>query len=275
MKTIEPNQASINKVLPVLNGARVMAIIVAVLTTFLFISPLVILLTKLSPSSLSLAFKAPGAFGPAVISLGSAAVAIMTVIVIGTPLAWAMAKGSLPARRLFEVALMLPLLTPPLVIGLLLVFMIGPLSFVGQLLAKVHLSATNTFLALVIAEVYECAPYYILGAVAAFSAVDNNIEQAATLLGEKPLGVALHISLPLAAPGLASALSMGWARAVGAFGAVIIIAYHPYGLPMQIWTTLQETGLSSALPFALILLLVALPLPIAAYAWGSRAASKF
>jgi molybdate/tungstate transport system permease protein len=58
---------------------------------------------------------------------------------------------------------------------------------------------------------------------------------------------------------------------MGAFGAVIIIAYHPYGLPLQIFNTLQETGLASALPYALILLVVALPLPLAAFTWSARA----
>jgi molybdate/tungstate transport system permease protein len=61
---------------------------------------------------------------------------------------------------------------------------------------------------------------------------------------------------------------------MGAFGAVVVIAYHPYGLPMQIWTTLQLTGLNSALPFALVLLVVALPLPLAAYIWSARAQSR-
>lgn len=269
------NKTLRTRIQPVLTVSRLSGLMAAFLSTFLFVAPLVVLGTKLSVSSISSALTAPGALGPAMVSLGSAAVAVMIVVIVGTPLAWAIAKGVLPARRLFEVALMLPLLTPPLVIGLLLVFMLGPLSPMGEILAKIHLSATNTFLALVIAEVYECAPYYVLGAVAAFSSVDSRIEQAAALLGERPIGVALRISLPLAAPGIASALSMGWARAVGAFGAVIIIAYHPYGLPMQIWTTLQETGLASALPFTLVLLLVALPLPIIAYTWGSRASSKF
>jgi len=52
---------------------------------------------------------------------------------------------------------------------------------------------------------------------------------------------------------------------------VVIIAYHPFGIPLQIFTTLQETGLASALPFALVLLVVALPLPMAAYVWSARA----
>jgi molybdate/tungstate transport system permease protein len=61
---------------------------------------------------------------------------------------------------------------------------------------------------------------------------------------------------------------------MGAFGAVVIIAYHPTALPLQIWTSLQETGLPSALPFALVLLVVALPLPLAAYIWSARARGR-
>ncbi len=80
-----------------------------------------------------------------------------------------------------------------------------------------------------------------------------------------------RITLPLAAPGLAMSLAVAWARAIGAFGAVVIIAYHPFGIPMQIFTTLQETGLYTALPYALVLLVVALPLPLAAYVWSARA----
>jgi len=80
-----------------------------------------------------------------------------------------------------------------------------------------------------------------------------------------------RVTLPLASPGLATALAIAWARAMGAFGAVIIIAYHPYGLPLQIYTTLDQTGLPNALPYALVLLVVALPLPLAAYIWSARA----
>ena len=124
-----------------------------------------------------------------------------------------------------------------------------------------------------IAEVYESAPYYVLGAQAAFAAVDPRLEQQAGLLGDRPRRVFRRVTLPLAAPGLAMSLAVAWARAMGAFGAVVIIAYHPYGIPLQIYTTLQETGLASALPFALVLLVVALPLPLAAYTWSARAAT--
>jgi molybdate/tungstate transport system permease protein len=196
------------------------------------------------------------------------------LLVLGTPLAWKLARGSLPFSRVWEAGVLCSLLLPPLVIGLLLVFMVGPYTAIGQLLSHVHLTATNTFLALVIAEVYESAPYYVVGAQAAFAAVDPRLEQQAELLGDRPIRAFRRVTLPLAAPGLAMALSVAWARAMGAFGAVVIIAYHPYGIPMQIFTTLQETGLPSALPYALVLLVVALPLPLAAYIWSARAGRR-
>jgi molybdate/tungstate transport system permease protein len=152
--------------------------------------------------------------------------------------------------------------------------MVGPYTPIGHLLSGLHLSATDTFLALVIAQVYESAPYYVLGAQAAFSSVDHRLEQQAALLGDPPRRVFRRVTVPLAAPGMAMAMAIAWARAMGAFGAVVIIAYHPTGLPLQIWTTLQETGLPSALPYALVLLVVALPLPIAAYFWSARARSR-
>ena len=93
-------------------------------------------------------------------------------------------------------------------------------------------------------------------------------------MGDRPARVFRRVTLPLALPGLATALAVAWARAMGAFGAVIIIAYHPFGIPLQIYTTLQETGLASALPFALVLLVVALPLPLVAYAWSAHAGRR-
>ena len=238
------------------------------------LGPVIALLTHLSWSSITSSLGAPGAFGPLVLSAESGAITLAVLLLLGTPLAWALSRGTLPFPRVWEAGVLASLLLPPLVIGLLLVFMLGPYTTLGHLLADLHLSATDTFLALVIAQVYESAPYYVLGAQAAFSSVDYRLEQQAALLGDPPRRVFRRVTVPLAAPGMAMALAIAWARAMGAFGAVVIIAYHPTGLPLQIWTTLQETGLPSALPFALVLLVVALPLPIAAYIWSARARSR-
>jgi molybdate/tungstate transport system permease protein len=238
------------------------------------LGPVLALLTHLSWHTITTSLTAPGALDPLAVSLESGAVTLAVLLVIGTPLAWLLARGTLPFPRLWEAGVLASLLLPPLVIGLLLIFMVGPFTPIGEGLSHLHLSASNTFLALVIAQVYESAPYYVLGAQAAFGGVDPRLEQQAALLGDRPRRVFRRVTLPLAAPGLAMALAVAWARAIGAFGAVIIVAYHPYGLPLQIWTSLQETGLPAALPYALVLLVVALPLPLAAYTWSARARGR-
>lgn len=247
------------------------AVATGALVWIVLLAPVGELVEHLSPGGISRAFAVPGAWRPLLTSLAASGLALGLLVVVGTPLGWALARRRLPATGVWEAGLLIPLLMPPLVIGLLLVFLWGPRSGLGGLLADVHLSATDTFLALVLAELYESAPYYILGAQAAFAGVDPALEEAARMLGDPPARALRRVSLPLAAPGLAAALATGWARAMGAFGAVLIIAYHPYGLPMQIWTTLEEVGLPGALPFALVLLVVALPLPLAAYSWSARA----
>ena len=238
------------------------------------LGPVIALATHLSWSAIKSSLSAPGAWDPLVVSVESGAITLAVLLAVGTPLAWALARGTLPFPRVWEIGVLASLLLPPLVVGLLLIFLVGPFTFFGQFLSHFNLSATNTFLALVIAQVYESAPYYVLGAQAAFASVDPKLEQQAALLGDSPLRVFRRVTVPLASPGLAMAMAIAWARAMGAFGAVVIIAYHPNGLPLQIWTTLQETGLPSALPFALVLLVVALPLPIAAYVWSARARGR-
>jgi molybdate/tungstate transport system permease protein len=240
----------------------------------LLLGPVITLFRHISGSAIASSLSAPGALQPLVTSLESGAVTLAVLFLVCTPLAWMLARGRLPFPRIWEAGVLCSLLLPPLVIGLLLIFMVGPYTPFGELIAHFNWSATNTFLALVIAEVYEAAPYYVLGAQAAFASVDPPLEQQAALLGDRPWRVFRRVTLPLASPGLAMSLAIAWARAMGAFGAVIVIAYHPYGLPMQIWTTLQLTGLPSAFPFALVLLVVALPLPLAAYIWSARAQSR-
>lgn len=239
------------------------------------LGPLIALLAHLSPSAVVDALRQPGAFQPLVTSVLASLLALTVILLVGTPLAYLLARDRLPFTRLWEIGVILPLLTPPLVIGLLLIFMAGPATPIGAALSHLNLTASDTFFALVLAEIYESVPYYVLGAEAAFASVDPELEQAAALLGDSRWRTWRRVTAPLAAPGLATALAVTWARAMGAFGAVLIIAYHPFGLPMQIWTTLQETGLSSALPFALVLLVVALPLPVGAYLWSAHARRRF
>jgi molybdate/tungstate transport system permease protein len=250
------------------------SVLAAAVVWVALLGPVIALATHLSGSAIASSLTAPGALEPLLVSVESGLVTLGVLVILCTPLSWMLARGKLPVPRVWEAGLLCSLLLPPLVIGLLLVFFVGPFTPIGALLADLHQSATNTFLALVIAEVYESAPYYVLAAQTAFTSVDPRLEQQAELLGDRPRRVLRRVTLPLAAPGLAMALSVAWARAMGAFGAVVIIAYHPAGIPLQIYTTLQETGLASALPYALVLLVVALPLPLAAYIWSARAGRR-
>jgi molybdate/tungstate transport system permease protein len=251
--------------------SSVLSIAGAAVIWIALLGPVITLFTHLSAGEIASALTGAGDLDPLITSLEAGGLTLAVLLVVCTPLAWMLARGRLPLPRLWEAGLLCSLLLPPLVIGLLLVFMVGPYTPIGEALGWLHQDATNTFLALVIAEVYESAPYYVLGAQAAFAGVDTRLEEQAALLGDRPVRVFRRITLPLAAPGLAMALAVAWARAMGAFGAVVIIAYHPFGIPLQIFTTLAETGLATALPYALVLLVVALPLPLAAYIWSARA----
>jgi molybdate/tungstate transport system permease protein len=238
------------------------------------LGPLAVLVQHVSPHTVRTSLGAPGALDPLYVSLEASGFALGTMVLFGTSLAYMLARGRLPLPRLVELGVIMPLILPPLVIGLLLVFLIGPQGTLGNALSHLHLTGTNTFFALVVAEFYEAAPYYVLGAYAAFSSVDPRIEQDAVLLGDRSLQAFRRVTLPLAAPGLAMALAIAWARAMGAFGAVLIVAYNPTGLPLQILLSLQEFGLSAALPFALLLVVAALPLPVLAYLWSARARGR-
>jgi molybdate/tungstate transport system permease protein len=239
------------------------------------LGPLAELVAHVSPHEIDHALTQAGSpgLGPLWRSLAASAIALALMVVLGTPLAYLLARGRLPFPRLVETGIIIPLAMPPLVIGLLLIFLIGPASPIGGPIDRIDPSilGINTFYALVVAEVYEATPYFVLAAYAAFTTVDERLEHEALLLGDTRATMLRRVTLPLAAPGLATGLSMAWARAMGAFGAVLIVAYNPPGLPMAIDTGLQAFGLDGALPYALLLVIAVLPLPIVTLVWSSRA----
>ncbi|MGH7918238.1 MAG: ABC transporter permease subunit, partial [Candidatus Binataceae bacterium] len=111
---------------------------------------------------------------------------------------------------------------------------------------------------------------YVLGAVAALDAVPVMLQKQAALLGLAPTKVFFRVTLPLARLGLAVALSIAWVRAIGEFGAVVVTAYYPSGMPVQLWVDLQSFGLPAVMPLLVIFLAVALPLPWLAHVLAQR-----
>lgn len=252
------------------------ALITSLAVWVVLLAPLIVLLLQVSPHDIRMNLDQPGALDPLWISLEASAMALAAMLVLGTPLAYLLARGRLRFARLVEAGIVVPLLMPPLVIGLLLIFLIGQAGPVGRVVTGIdpNVFGVNTMFALVVAEFYEGAPYYIISAAAALAVVDPRLEQDAELLGDRRVRAFRRVTLPLAAPGIATGIAIAWARAMAAFGAVLIVAYNPSGLPIDIDKTFIADGLSPALVVALLLVVAALPLPMIALVWSARARGR-
>jgi molybdate/tungstate transport system permease protein len=196
------------------------------------------------------------------VSLIYSLLALVLIIALGTPLAWWLARYPIRGKWLIDALLLLALLTPPLALGLLLASMYGPYGPAGNLLEHAGLVLTNSAPAFVMAQFYSALPYYVIAARAAFETVPRELEQIALTLGHSPWRSFLHVSLPLSRLGLAAAIALAWVRALGEFGAVLIVAYYPQGIPVKLWVNLQNIGLNAVYPLLWVFFLVAMPLPL-------------
>ena len=166
---------------------------------------------------------------------------------------------------------MIPLLTPPLAMGILLVSAFGPYGLVGQWLSLLGTTLVNNPAAFVLAQVYGALPYFIVVARSAFATVPRAILEAGQTLGASGWNRFRFLTLPLAMPGLASAVTLAWVRAVGEFGIVMIFAYFPQGIPVKLYTNLQNDGVDAVYTLLWMLLIVTLPLPMVCFVLGKRA----
>jgi molybdate/tungstate transport system permease protein len=207
----------------------------------------------------------PDVRGPAIgslrVSLLLTALAMVVILAIGTPAAAYIARCRPRERLVWQAVLLIPILLPPLALGILMTLAFGPYGSVGATLQRYGIVMTNSATAFVTTQVYVGMGYYVLGAVAALDAVPIMLQKQAALLGLTPLQVFLRVTLPLSRLGLAVALSIAWVRAIGEFGAVVVTAYYPSGMPVQLWVNLQSFGLPAVMPLLVLFLAVALPVP--------------
>jgi molybdate/tungstate transport system permease protein len=203
--------------------------------------------------------------GPALasvrVSLLLTGVAMLIIVAVGTPVAAYIARCSIRERLWWQAVLLVPILLPPLALGILLTLAFGPYGSLGAMLERLDVRLTNSAAAFILTQVYVGMGYYVLGAVAAFDSVPAILQKQAALLGLPPMKVFLRVTLPLSRLGLAVALSIAWVRAIGEFGAVVVTAYYPSGMPVQLWVNLQSFGLPAVMPLLVVFLAVALPLP--------------
>ncbi|MCY0908037.1 MAG: ABC transporter permease subunit [Sulfobacillus thermotolerans] len=222
--------------------------------------PIAVLITQGAPK-FGQALSAPGAGHALAVTVESGSLALLVIFILGLPTAYYLRYIRSPAfKRFVAVVLVLALLMPPLVLGLVLAYVLAPATASGAILSQWQ-AASNSFPALTLAEVYEALPYFVLTAWSAISAIPKAWEEDAWALHKSPWQTFRFVLWPASRPGLVTATALAWARIVGAFGAPVVVAYHPTALPVQIWITLEEAGLPQALSLALWLVLVGLPLP--------------
>ena len=153
-----------------------------------------------------------------------ALVATLLVLPPGVALGWVLARRRFPGRSLVETATMLPMVMPPVATGLLLLWVFGRRSPLGRALDAAGMEVVFTWKAVVIAMAVMSLPIIVLTARAGFEQLNPRFEQMAAVLGAGPLRVFLTISLPLAGRSVIAAALLGFARALGEFGATIMVA---------------------------------------------------
>lgn len=194
------------------------------------------------------------------ISLGTTAVSLIIIILFGTPLAYSLARYNFPLKRVLAIFVELPIVMPPVVAGLALLTTFGRRGLLGAPLATFNINITFTWLAVVIAQVFVAAPFYIRSAQTRFAALPHELEQAASIDGADGWRVFWYVTLPLSTRALTAGLLLSWARALGEFGATILFAGNLQGrtqtMPLLVYAAL-ERDLNASFISALILLLMA------------------
>ncbi len=191
------------------------------------------------------------------LSAYTSAAALIVILVLGTPLAFLLARGRIPGGKFIETLVDLPMVLPPAVAGLGLLMAFGRRGILGGQLARAGVTLGFSTWAVIIAQIFVATPFFVRSARAGFTRVDQAIEEAAADLGAGPATVFRTVTLPMALPGIAAGAVLAWARAVGEFGATIMFAGNLRGttqtLPLLIY---QDFEVSFDLSLAISALLV-------------------
>ncbi len=191
------------------------------------------------------------------------------IIALGTPLAWTLARSDHRLSRAVETVVQLPIVTPPAVAGVALLLAFGRRGLLAGWLYPESWAAPFTTAAVVMAEVFVSAPFFLQAAISAFRRLDEPLLVVARTFGASPLRVFARVALPLAAPALVAGASMSWARALGEFGATLMFAGNLQGrtqtLPLAIYASL-EADVRVAQALSVVLVAVALGVLLASRA---------
>jgi ABC-type sulfate/molybdate transport systems ATPase subunit/ABC-type sulfate transport system permease component len=200
-------------------------------------------------------FGTPGLFGAAYVSVATATISLCVIAVLGVPLAYVLSRRRNRMTAVVRVLVQLPLAVPPLMSGVILISVLGPDTPIGRAFGG-HLS--ETMVGVVLAQTFVSAPFLIIAAQAAFAGVDPAVLEHAASLGHREFARFVRVSLPLAAPGIRAGLLLSWLRAFGEYGATVVLAYHPYSLPVFTYVQFSSQGIPATRAPTVIALAVAL-----------------
>lgn len=219
----------------------------------------------------------PGSAIPDAIWLSflSTMASMAVTLLFGTPLAYILARRRFPLKRLVGVLVELPIVLPPAVAGLALLIAFGRRGLLGPTLTALDITLPFTIYAVIMAQTFVSAPFYIRSAQVGFQSVPKEVEDAARVNGAGGWSLFWFITLPLASRALAAGLVLGWARALGEFGATILFAGSLQGrtqtMPLLIYTVI-ERDIDAAIWTGVILVAIAL-VALLLSQWLSRKAA--
>ncbi|SEC40520.1 molybdate transport system permease protein [Arthrobacter woluwensis] len=194
------------------------------------------------------------------LSLRTACLSTVLCIVLGVPLAAVLSRARFPGQRVLRALVLLPLVIPPVVGGLALLYAFGRFGLLGPPLRAVGVELSFSTAAVVLAQAFVSLPYLVLSMEGALSSGDVRYETVAATLGSSPAATWWRVTLPLALPGLLSGAVLAFARCLGEFGATLTFAGNLQGvtrtLPLEIYLA-RESDPDAAAALALLLVAVA------------------
>ncbi len=199
------------------------------------------------------------------LSLWTATLTTIVAGVVGTPIAYALARSRFPGRSLLDALIDLPIVLPPTVAGVALLTAFGRRGVLGEPLEQwtgFTLGFSTT--AVVMAQLLVATPFFMRSAISGFQAVDAQLERVAYTLGASRVKTFFRITVPQASPALLAGLVLCWSRAMGELGATLIFAGNLQGrtqtMPLAIISAFEGSslGLAGAISLSIILVVVAL-----------------
>jgi molybdate transport system permease protein len=187
-------------------------------------------------------------------------ITLLIALACGTPLAYLLARREFPGKAVIDVLVDLPIVLPPTVAGVALLVTLGRRGVIGEDLDAAGINIAFTTTAVILAQTFVSAPFYIRTAKAGFEAVTPTYEGVASTLGASPWRTFLRVTLPLARPSIVAGAILCWARALSELGATLIFAGNLRGetqtMPLAIISAF-ESGKSIEVPIAISVILLA------------------